>query len=141
MRTSEDLLSNELEINSVVESSLLDTAKWGKFLAIAGFVSCGVMVLAGVWIAYLSRIQSAFLSSGQRIGMVIGYMIGALIFFFPCLFLFRYAVKMQPALRESNQESLESASVNLKAFFRYMGIVTIIMMFFWILGLVSIMGR
>src|SRR5687768_3431887 len=131
MRTSEDLLSNELEINPVVENSLMDASKWGKFLAIAGFVTCVLMSLGGAWVSFYLTPQLPGYDNSFRIGMFIGYVIISIIFFFPCLFLFRFAVRMQTALRDSSQDNLESSCTNLKAMFRFMGILTIIMMVFY----------
>ena len=38
---------NSLKITSEITSQLKDAGKWGKFLAIVGFIMMGFMVLAG----------------------------------------------------------------------------------------------
>ena len=59
-----DLLKTQLEVDNVVAAHLYETAKWGKFLAIVGFVFCGLIVLAGIYLAvavsslgYYSRVS------------------------------------------------------------------------------------
>ena len=73
--------------------------------------------------------------------MAFYYIVIALIYFFPCLFLFRFATKMKVALASNDQETLNTSFQNLKATFRYMGIVTIVMLVFFLLAfLVAFLG-
>ncbi|RDV12549.1 hypothetical protein DXT99_22550 [Pontibacter diazotrophicus] len=59
-----------------------------------------------------------------------------LIFFFPALYLFRFSNKMEVALNSSNQELITASLVNLKSFFRFLGIFTVI---FLIVGTIGIL--
>ncbi|MGZ8561966.1 MAG: hypothetical protein ACXWV3_10250 [Flavisolibacter sp.] len=79
---------------------------------------------------------STGLAQSVGIGMVIMYLIIAIIWFFPLLFLLRFANQVQSAILSNNQESLNSAFQNLKVCFRYVGIVTIIGMAFYLLAIV-----
>ena len=56
-----------------------------------------------------------------------------LLYFFPCLYLFRFATRMQTALRTNDQQQLVSSFANLKSTFKYLGIVTIIFIAFYAL--------
>jgi hypothetical protein len=60
----------------------------------------------------------------------------ALLYFFPCLYLFRFAQKMKQALNHSDQESLITSLGNLKACFRFMGILTIVVLGIYLLVIV-----
>ena len=130
-----DLLSNDLLINRVSQDTLNSAAKWGKFLSIVGFVFIGLMLIGGL-------IMQAFLPSFgvydygniylKYIGII--YIFLAIIMFFPCLYLLKFSNKMQEALRSSNQESMDTAFINLKAMFKFYGIVTIVILSFYALA-------
>ena len=61
-----------------------------------------------------------------------------LIYFFPCLYLFKFATKMQVALRNNDQDTLNVSFENLKSCFKFMGIFTIICLSLY--GLVFVFG-
>ena len=129
-----DLLSNDLLINSISQENLNSAAKWGRFLSIVGFVFCGLMLIGGVLIQTIMPSFGSY-SYGNPIIKYLGtvYIILAIILFFPCLYLIKFSNKMQEALRSSNQESLDNAFVNLKAMFKFYGVVTIIILCFYAL--------
>ncbi|MGZ3959608.1 MAG: hypothetical protein ACXVBT_17095, partial [Flavisolibacter sp.] len=37
-----------LQIDSMTKTHLAETARWGRFLAIVGFIMCGLIVLGGI---------------------------------------------------------------------------------------------
>jgi len=126
-----------LSIDPVIKSHLSETARWGKFLSILGFILCGLMVILGVFSGtffntIISRTQGAYNSlmhSGSFGAMMaVVYIIIAVIYFFPCLFLYRFSAKMKTALNGNEQTDLTLSFQNLKALFRYTGILTLIML-------------
>ena len=129
-----DLLSNDLVINSISQDNLNASAKWGKFLSIVGFVFIGLMVIGGL---VMQAFMPSFGSYGygspflKYIGTV--YLILGIILFFPCLYLLKFSNKILEAIRTSNQESLDNAFVNLKAMFKFYGVVTIVVLGFYAL--------
>lgn len=130
-----DLLNNDLLINDTSQANLIAAAKWGRFLAIVGFIFCALMVIGGFYLdSILSR--SSYYGAARGTNFVgIAYSIVALILFFPCLFLLKFSNKAHEAVRSSNQGSLDSAFVNLKSLFKFYGIFTIIMLVFMVLGI------
>lgn len=136
-----DLLSNDLLISEISQSNLNTAAKWGKFLAIVGFVFCGVMVLVGIWaqVFFSTSRTYAYENEGQKY-MWIGYAILAIICFFPCLYLFKFSNKAQAAIRTSSQENLDAAFINLKSMFKFYGIFTIIMLVIYAIAFIFGMG-
>ncbi|HUS02152.1 MAG TPA: DUF5362 family protein [Chitinophagaceae bacterium] len=136
-----DLLSNDLLISEISQSNLNTAAKWGKFLAIVGFVFCGLMLLGGLWAqVFLSKSRTyAYESEGLKY-MWIGYAILAIICFFPCLYLFKFSNRTQAAIRTSSQENLDAAFMNLKSMFKFYGIFTIIILVIYALAFVFVMG-
>ncbi len=127
-----------LSIDDEVSAHLYETAKWGKFLAIVGFVFCGLLVLLGIFAATaLSSIYSnydrygGFRSSASSAfgGLVMMfYVIIGVIYFFPCLFLLRFSTQMKQALTTKDQMLFASSFQNQRRMFRFVGIFTIIIL-------------
>jgi Family of unknown function (DUF5362) len=133
----------DLQIDHQSSSYLSEAAKWGRFLAIMGFIFCGLFVLvalfAGTYIASSMRSFGGAEAFGG--GLVTAmYIIIALVYFFPCLYLFNFATKMQVALRANQQEALNTSFRNLKACFKFLGILMIIGLCFWVLALIIGVG-
>jgi hypothetical protein len=137
-----------LSIEPATKTHLIETAKWARFLAIVGFVFLALMVVAGIWLSTVmatsfTRIDNEYgrNSSGMfaymGTGIIVVYIIAALIMFFPLLFLLRFASKVKTALAANDQESLNTSFQNLKAYFRYLGIITIIGLAFYGIGILS----
>jgi Family of unknown function (DUF5362) len=137
-----DLLSNDLQVSPQAQSYLMESARWGKFLAIMGFILCGIMVIIAFFIpVFLSQLPpsagmpSGF-SSGMRIGMTIVYLVLALVLFFPCFYLYKFSVKMQSAVNVMSQENFDESLMNLKSMFKFYGIFTIITLSFYALAFI-----
>jgi hypothetical protein len=138
-----------LSVDPTAKLHLGETAKWARFLAIVGMVSLALIVIAGIYLATVmtsmqSRLDDEFggrtnpFASGMGIGMAALYLILALIWFFPLLFLLRFANQMRSALAADNQELLNASFQNLKACMRYVGIITLIILVIY--ALVFIIG-
>jgi hypothetical protein len=129
-----DLLNNDLQVTSSAQNFLSDAARWGKFLSIIGFIFCGFMAILAFFIPTLimslppyNSMASGF-SSGIAAGITILYLLLALLFFFPCWYLFKFSVKMQISLNSMSQENFEESLKNLKSMFKFYGVCTIIML-------------
>jgi hypothetical protein len=58
---------------------------------------------------------------------MIFYAVFAIVYFFPLLYLYKFSVKIESALKTLSAEKLEIGLFNLKKHFRFMGILTIVM--------------
>jgi hypothetical protein len=141
-----------LSIDPVTKAHLADTARWARFLAICGFVFLGLMLIFGVFmlVGMSSDISS---NIGQEYGgnnmfgaMGLGafafmWIISAIIIFFPLLYLLRFANRMRDSLNGNDQQALNYSFQNLKAYFRFLGILTIILLAFYAIAFIfSIIG-
>lgn len=136
----------DLQIDQQSFHYFSESARWAKFLSIIGFIYCAFMVLiaffAGAFMATMFPMMGA---GGENASMIGGgvvtfvYIVLALVYFFPCLYLFRYASNMQDALAHNEQAKMQSSIRNLKSFFKFFGIVTIIMLALMVLGMVGMM--
>ncbi|MGZ8516752.1 MAG: DUF5362 family protein [Chitinophagaceae bacterium] len=147
MEQNQDSSLFSINVDQTGKTHLAEAAKWAKFLSILGFIMCGLIVLIGIFFgSFFSMFSSRYGSSqyndlpasstGLGAAMAIYYVVIALVYFFPCLFLFRFATKMKTALGSGDQEVLNSSFQNLKASFRFVGVLTIIGLAFLVLALV-----
>ncbi|HYE55102.1 MAG TPA: DUF5362 family protein, partial [Chitinophagaceae bacterium] len=129
----------ELQVDASSMNYLSETAKWGKFLSIVGFIGCALLVILGLYIATATGGSDALgglYSMGLGLGLAIVYIVLALLYFFPCLYLFRFSNAMQVALRSNDQNNLVAAFSNLKSCFKFVGILTIVILAFYALGII-----
>ncbi|HET6254884.1 MAG TPA: hypothetical protein VFE32_12460 [Puia sp.] len=129
----------ELTLDHESIDHLTETARWGKFLAIVGFVGCGIIVIAAFFIGSLLS-ASLLANSNMPVeppvakaistlgGVFIGavYFVFAAIYFFPCLFLYNFSVRMKAAINTNDQVKLNQSLKAQKFLFRYVGILTLI---------------
>jgi len=132
-----------LSIDPITKSHLGEAAKWARFLAILGMIFLVLMIIAGVFgstMLFSSMNSVEGDATGMEAygsGIFAGYMIViAVIYFFPLLFTLRFANNVRTALNTNNQQALNTAFQNLKACFRFIGILTIIGLVFAAIGLV-----
>jgi hypothetical protein len=131
----------ELHIDSQSNAYLRETAKWAKFLAIIGFIGCALIILIGVFAGSVmatafSDLGGGGFGGGMGVVMAVIYILFALLAFFPYLYLYRFANQMQAALRSNDQAALTTSFGNLKSCFKFVGILTIIVLAFYALALV-----
>jgi hypothetical protein len=129
----------ELQVDHNGSAYLKETARWAKFLAVLGFIFCGLFVVFALFAGTLMATFSSLApGAGIRGGAFISimYILCALLYFFPCLYLYNFGAKMQIALRANDQEQLNLSFKNVKSYFRFIGILTIIALGFMALGLI-----
>ena len=141
-----------LSIDPQSKVYLTETAKWGKFLSVLGFILCTFMLLGGIIFATMSNDlersmnRDGFSSRefrGLGATMAITYIVIAVLYFFPCLYLLRFSSYVQAAINSGEQEKLTTAFMSLKSLFRFVGICTLIVVGLAILGavIVSVTGN
>jgi hypothetical protein len=140
-----DFLSHELQVNAPVQKYLLETARWAKFLAIVGFVFCGLMVVLGFFIPSVimkippyNTLPQNFTATMATVMSVV-YVFIALLLLLPCTYLLRYSLKIQSSFHEESQETFESALRHLRSLFRFYGILVIALLSLYLLIFVIMM--
>ena len=121
---------------------LRETAKWGKFSAIVGFVFIGILVI----IAFVAGpMLSSLLSQNQELaslglmgsGLITGiYLFFAAFWFFPTYYLYHFSVKTKKGIDNHNSHDLDDGLKNLKSMFKYWGVVIAIMLAFYLLSFI-----
>ncbi len=130
---------NSFTITESMLRSLRQTKPWARLLSILGFISIGFMVINGVisMIAFskLGPDKSPALPMGL-IGSAGNLLLG-LLYFFPSLFLFKYASSIGRLLDGGGASEMEKTLSNQKSFWKFVGILTIITIVLALIGIVA----
>ena len=131
----------DLSIDPEGKNHLRAAAKWAKFLAIAGFTGLGMLIVFSLVMGLQSTpsgtVQSPDDKTSELAGGIIGSVLVGVLYFFPFLFLFRFAGKMKSAIDTGGGIGLNAAFQNLKITFRYLGVVTIIFLILFLVGILT----
>jgi len=135
----------EMRLSQTAAEYLKESARWSFFLSIIGFIGIGFMMLAAVFVTFLSSLtNSAFGSSeanvlGPMQGMLSGmYVLLALLYFFPVYYLFKYAKGTKEALLLHDSDALEAALGYLKSHHKFVGIMMIVILSIYVVALFGI---
>jgi hypothetical protein len=137
-----------LAIDPNSKAHLAEAAKWTRFLAIAGFIIIGLIIIIYgiVFPLFMSNAMGKFqneydsrdYSSGVMSAVFLMYSIViGVIYFFPCFFTLRFSNHMRDALNTNDQEKLTKAFQNLKITVRYLGILMIIGLVFFAIAILA----
>lgn len=129
-----------LAINHESADFLSSAAKWGKFLAIVGFLMIGLTVLFAFYAgSYFTPMMNEVDGGMGAVGgafFAIFYLLFALLYFFPVLYLYRFSAKMQDALRLQSENLVAESFKNLKSLLKFVGILTMIFFGLYALGII-----
>lgn len=118
--------------NAQIKEYLLETSRWGKLLAIIGYVVMGIMVLiAVVMMVGMSAVSRAFGSEIPMGYMGFIYLVIALLYYFPTTYLYSFSNQVKLGLQSQEMGNITSAFQNLKSLFKFMGIFAIVMICFY----------
>lgn len=115
-------------------------ARWARVLAIIGYVSLGLMVLAALFM-----IVAGASMSGRRYGSDVpfalvgfGYLVGAVLYFFPIHYLYNFGTKAREAYARRDPKALETAMRFMHMHYQFLGILMIIVLSLY--GLILLIG-
>lgn len=128
-------------VTEEIRSYLLETAKWARMLSIVGFIGLGLMVLGALFTMIAGASMRAF-GAGEMMGMSFIYLLFAVLYFFPIMYLYRAATGLRDGAQQGNQSSLTYGFANLKSHYKFVGILTIIVLslyaVFALIGLIAV---
>lgn len=126
----------KLHISNESANYLRETGSWGNFLAIVGFCFVGLMVLVALFASTL--LAALGTSAGISTGFLsVFYLAFAALYFFPVLYLYKFASTIKQALLKRDSILLATSLENLKSLFKFMGIMTAIMLGLYLLVLIG----
>lgn len=128
----------ELRLNESSKKFLRETSKWAFILSIIGFVIVGMLVFMAVFFGIMLTDVRSNLNPLRDMGMpawyfTMVYLLSAVIYFFPMLYLYKFSRRMKSALIEKSTEDLTAAFSNLKSHYKFVGITVLIIIGLYIL--------
>jgi hypothetical protein len=134
---AEKMQPSELKITSHMIDSMRSTRPWAMFLSILGFISVGFMLLAAVIIMVVGSVLPQEIDGFPAVLMGIMYIFMSFFYLVPSIYLFRYSSAIGRFLDNMSESAMESALSYQKSFWKFVGIVAIIMFVFAILGIIA----
>ncbi|MGZ2371010.1 hypothetical protein ACXR6G_14620 [Ancylomarina sp. YFZ004] len=117
---------------------LKEIAMWGKFMAILGFIKFGFLLLYTIVFPLVAhKIEAHFDHDLPLIGITFFFLFMAILVYFPSNFLYCFARCTKKALKQNDQDVLRHAFQSLKAYYRYIGILVIILLCIYPIAIVA----
>jgi hypothetical protein len=137
----------KIEIGHESIGYLETTRKWTLFMAILGFIGIGLMLLIGIFAgSFIGKMMGGMSSMSGMEGMegmegvgaakavggfmgvfmFIFYLILAVIYFFPILYLLRFSTHTKKAVATLDANELKLGLKYLKSYWKYIGILLIV---------------
>ncbi|MCB9309450.1 MAG: hypothetical protein H6567_05250 [Lewinellaceae bacterium] len=129
----------EMTLDASAKTSFRETAKWAKFLSIVGMVSTVLIIIFAVVALVSSSLMNTMYPSLSRFGggmnIFIGllYFIIAAIYIYPIVKLYQFSNLSKDALASEDSGLLSQALLAQKSMFKFMGIVTIVVISIYVL--------
>jgi hypothetical protein len=119
-------------VTARVLSALRQTQPWVRFLSVLGFVCSTLMVLIGsIGFVAMTTVGDRADTSTRFLFLV--YLPMGVLYFVPSLFLFRYASRIKALRTTRNVRQLEDALEAQKSFWKFVGILAIIVITLYLL--------
>lgn len=114
--------------NYEINEYLLQTSKWGKFLAIMGYIGVGLLVLVALFMLIGGSMFNEIAGTEFPTGLFgASYFLLAALYFIPVSYLYRFSVQMKHGLMISDVNEITSGFRNLKSLYKFFGILTIVL--------------
>ena len=143
MNEPQNLIEPDLVIDAVGRFHLKESATWGKFLGIVGFVYSLLVGCAAIGTGLIMKVEKGTdpASAESKLGgvsVIIIYGVFAGIIFLMSLHLYGFAKKLHGSLHSNDQLQFTAALKNLRVYFRLAGITTAILLVFTVLAVIGI---
>ncbi len=126
-------------VTPLMAKYLLATGPWVRFLSVMGFIGCGLMVVAALAMMAVGGLAGRG-GRGPELpvpGAVLGliYLVLAGLYMVPACLLSSYASAIKRYRYSAASGDVEAALKSQKSFWKFMGIMTIVVMSFYLVGI------
>jgi len=112
-----------LEVTENAKKYLKSTASWSLFFAVLGFIGVAFLAICGI-VMIAMFYDGGHLSSMSFVGVLYIALGGVMVF--PALYLLRFSQETNKALANQDTMVIEEAFKNMKSFWKFTGILTIV---------------
>lgn len=117
-------------------SPLLSTKPWVRLCSIVGFIFGALSIFGGVGLIAAGSASSSSLGMGMPMGGLGAiYLIFGALYFIPSVFLFKYASAISLAESSNSMVDVTDALKYQKSFWKFAGIVVLLMIVLFVLGI------
>jgi hypothetical protein len=136
--SEQDLNIFEGGLDERSKAYLLETTRWTKFLSIIGFIFIGLMLIVALAMFTMGSYVSSFAGLGSYfgVGMGMAYLVIIALYIFPVLSLLRFSTNMKAGIQTSNAELITEGFRHQKNLFKFMGIMTIVVISLYLIMIV-----
>ena len=136
--------NSQFIVTDQAKKFLFETAKWAKLLAIMGIIGIGIMVIMGLGMSFfmttmMGDLPSNSMPAGFGAGIGFLYVILAAVYAVPVYYLLKFANTTKAALRIDDAQVLTQALGYLKSHYKFIGIMTIVLLALSILPMIFMM--
>ncbi|MCV6604374.1 MAG: DUF5362 family protein [Porticoccaceae bacterium] len=127
-------------VSQDVIDKLAGTKPWVTLISVLFFIGAGLMILSGVIMMVAGGAMGGAAGAAGVIGTgVMGfiYIVFALLYLFPALYLSRYGSRIGALLNNPEESHLVEAIEQQRKFWKFSGVLAIIMMAFFLLGMIA----
>jgi hypothetical protein len=114
-------------ITPLMIAHLRATKPWVRLVSIMGFIGSAFIILAAMGMLVFGVLSSEF-GAAAGLGLAAVYLLMGCLYFFPALFLFRYASAIHSLVNGGDSKSMELALLSQMNFWRLLGIMTLAML-------------
>ena len=136
----EETKNDNVELTRESLSYLNETRKWTMFLAILGFVFVGIMVIfslmfSAIFSALPGMTDAEMPFPSFLFGLI--YLVMAGLYFFPILYLYKFSTFTKNAIMNRDSGQINDALKNLKSHYKFIGILTIVILVLYPIGIMA----
>lgn len=131
---------NHFQVTPRMMLDLFNGARWAQFIAIVGFVICGVMLYSCCMLGVMGDTIQEDVPTLPTKTLIIIDLLSTVIAVIPNIFLFRFSRNTLAAFRNGNQEVIENGMSNLKKFFIAIGVTIILYIIFILIIIILTMA-
>lgn len=139
----EKTLFNNLEIDQIGKINLAEAAKWAKFMGIIGMIMLVLMILGAL--VFMTIGSDMFSTASPVPGMGFGagfigiiYLVVAGLYFYPTWTLLKFGTQTRLGIKNENQAQFNDGLRNLKNCFKFVGILTVIIIAIYVLAIIAV---
>lgn len=121
--SNDDPLAN-VPVTPLMIEHLRGTKPWVRFLSIMMFILSGFMILLGLVMLFAGSALGQRSGVGPIVGII--YILMSILYIAPAFFLHQYASYIGDFMNGGGDSAMESALGSQKSFWRFLGILTII---------------
>ena len=116
-----------MQISDQGKQYILEAAKWATFLAIAGFIMIGLLVILSFTVgSLLATLPEGYLGGLPPRFFSFFYLIVAGVYFVPVYYLFQFGQKTKQAFEQDDIGTLTFALKKLRSHYKFIGIMVIV---------------